>query len=79
MPGVECHLQSPMTAEDVLGHGFAHVAVATGSTWRRDGVGGWHRRPIGLHPDLETLTPDDLLAGAMPTGECVVVFDDDHF
>jgi dimethylamine/trimethylamine dehydrogenase len=79
MPGVECHLQSPMTAEDVLGHGFAHVAVATGSTWRRDGVGGWHRRPIRLHPDLETLTPDDLLAGAMPTGERVVVFDDDHF
>ena len=39
MPTVQTYLASPLTAEDVLGFGFAHVAVATGSTWRRDGVG----------------------------------------
>jgi dimethylamine/trimethylamine dehydrogenase len=79
MPDVECHLESPMTAEDLLAYGFAHIAVATGSTWRRDGVGHWHRRPVAMGPEVEVLTPDDLLAGTRPAHRDVVVFDDDHF
>ncbi len=68
-----------MTAADVLGFGFQHVAVATGSRWRTDGVGRWHTQPLALDPGLETLTPDDLLAGRLPAGERVLVFDDDHY
>jgi dimethylamine/trimethylamine dehydrogenase len=79
MPNVECFLQSTMAADDVLELGFAHVAVATGSAWRRDGVGHWHRRPVDLGPGVEVLTPDDLLSGTRPAERRVAVFDDDHF
>jgi dimethylamine/trimethylamine dehydrogenase len=58
---------------------FQHIAVATGATWRRDGVGRWHTQPIPLHEDLPILTPDDLLRGARPYGERVAIFDDDHY
>jgi dimethylamine/trimethylamine dehydrogenase len=75
---VEVALGSPLAAEDVLGYDFDHVAVATGARWRRDGVGRWHLSPVALE-GVEPLTPDDLLAGARPTGERVVLFDDDHY
>jgi dimethylamine/trimethylamine dehydrogenase len=79
LPNVELALESMVGADDVLEYGFEHVAVATGARWRADGVGRRHTRPIPLDPELETLTPDDLLAGRLPEGRRVVVFDDDHF
>ena len=36
---VTLYRDSALTAEDILGFGFAHVAIATGSAWRSDGVG----------------------------------------
>jgi dimethylamine/trimethylamine dehydrogenase len=79
LPNVEHYFESPMTADEVFGYDFAHVAVATGSTWRRDGVGRWHTRPIPIDDDLELLTPDDLMRGKRPRGPRVVLFDDDHY
>ena len=82
---VEYYLESEMTAQEVLESapefGFNHVAVATGSRWRSDGVGRWHTRPVPLE-GLPVLTPDDLMAGRrpdIPAGSTVVVFDDDHY
>ena len=46
MPNVEIYLQSHMSAGDILEYGFDHVAVATGASWRRDGVGRWHTHPM---------------------------------
>jgi dimethylamine/trimethylamine dehydrogenase len=54
------------------------VAIATGASWRRDGVGRWHRRAIPGHEHAGVFTPDDVMAGAVPEGP-VVVFDDDHY
>jgi dimethylamine/trimethylamine dehydrogenase len=79
MKNVEVFRQSPVSAEDVPEFGFEHVAVATGSTWRRDGVARWHTVPIGIDPAAEILTPDDLMAGTRPRGRRVVLFDDDHY
>jgi dimethylamine/trimethylamine dehydrogenase len=72
-------LESRVDPGDVLELGFAHVAVATGARWRRDGVGRRHTHGLSLDPATETLTPDDLLGGARPAGERVVLFDDDHY
>lgn len=75
---VEVYRDSRLSAEDVLGFGFAHVLLATGSTWRNDGVGRTHHRAI---PGLEhrpLFTPDDLMAGRLPRGE-VMIFDDESF
>ncbi len=77
LANVEVYRESAMTAQEILGYDFDHVAVATGATWRGDGVGRWHTSPIEL--DIEVLTPDDLMEGKRPSGQRVVLFDDDHY
>src|SRR5262249_52000318 len=67
------------TAEEVLRYDFDHVAVATGANWRRDGVGRASLHPLPIEDGLEVLTPDDLLRGARPSGERIVIYDDDHY
>ena len=79
LPSVEVFRESPMTVEDALEYGFDHVAVATGATWRRDGVARWHTTPVEIDEGPQVLTPDDLMAGARPAGRRVVLFDDDHY
>ncbi len=78
LPNVETFLDSALTADQVREFGFDHVVLATGATWRRDGVGYRHHHPIdGLdHPHV--MTPDDVMGGAAVAGP-VVVFDDDHY
>jgi len=78
LTNVEIALESEVTADEVREYGFDHVAVATGARWRADGIGRHHRLPIPI--DLvDILTPDDLYAGTRPTGDRVVLYDDDHY
>jgi dimethylamine/trimethylamine dehydrogenase len=79
LKNVEVALESQMTADDIIGSGFEHVVVATGSEWRNDGVGRWHLRPVPVEGSMSVLTPDDVMAGTRPEGNRVVVFDDDHY
>lgn len=79
LSNVEFFLESAMEADEILSYGFHHVAIATGATWRRDGVGRSHAQPIDLDGSLEILTPDDVMNGTRPCGERVIVFDDDHY
>jgi dimethylamine/trimethylamine dehydrogenase len=75
---VEIALESAVTADEVREYGFDHVAVATGSYWRADGVGRQTTRPIPID-GADVLTPDDLFGGARPAGDRVVLYDDDHY
>lgn len=79
MTNVEVYRESAMSADDIAEFGFAHVAVATGATWRRDGVARWHTEPVPADDSAEILTPDDLMAGLRPSGRKVVLYDDDHY
>jgi dimethylamine/trimethylamine dehydrogenase len=79
MKNVEYYFESAMTADEILEYGFDHIAVATGATWRRDGVGYSHTQPLEMDPRFEILTPDDLIAGTRPSGKDVAIFDDDHY
>ncbi len=79
LPNVELFRESPMTAKEALGYGFDHIAVATGASWRSDGVGRANPRPIPIDTAAEVLTPDDLMSGKAPRGQRVVIFDDDHY
>ncbi|OCC02126.1 NADH:flavin oxidoreductase [Labrys sp. WJW] len=78
MPNVEIYFDSQLSADDILGFGFEHVALATGSTWRRDGVARAHVVPMPIDPAMPVFTPDDLMSGRLPTGR-IVLFDDDHY
>ncbi len=77
-PNVEIYRGSRLDAAEVLEFGFQHVCVATGSTWRRDGVARQHVVAMPMDAAMAVYTPDDLMAGRLPAGE-VVVYDDDHY
>jgi dimethylamine/trimethylamine dehydrogenase len=79
LDNVEVFMQSEMTADDIIDNDFDHVLLATGSHWRRDGVGRWHTHPIEISEDAHVLGPDDIMAGLRPDGKRVVIFDDDHY
>ncbi|MGB1390677.1 MAG: FAD-dependent oxidoreductase, partial [Paracoccaceae bacterium] len=77
-PNVEIYRDSELTAEQILEFGFANVCIATGSRWRRDGVSRQHVTPVSADPAMPVYTPDDLMAGRLPSGH-VVLWDDDHY
>lgn len=78
MPHVLTYPGSPMDADDILEAGFEHVILATGARWRRDGVGRALWKPLPGHDLPHVFTPDDLMAGRLPSGR-VVIFDDDYY
>ena len=79
LQNVEIHYESHLTADDVLELEYGRVAVATGSRWRRDGVGHQWRFPAAGAADAEVYTPDDIMDGARPPGNSVIIWDDDHY
>jgi dimethylamine/trimethylamine dehydrogenase len=78
MANVQTYFDSRLSADDILSFGFEQVALATGATWRRDGVARAHVVPMPNDGELSVFTPDDLMAGKIPQGQ-VVLFDDDHY
>ncbi|MCZ6847461.1 MAG: FAD/NAD(P)-binding oxidoreductase [Alphaproteobacteria bacterium] len=78
MANVDVCLDSNLTPENVLDFGFDHVLVATGASWRKDGVGVNNTSPIAGSGKTNVFTPEDIVAGAEVSGP-VVLFDDDNF
>ena len=78
MPDVNVYLDNDLSADDVLAFGSEHVAIATGSRWRNDGVARHHVKPFGNDGSIPIFTPDDLMDGRLPSGH-VLLFDDDHY
>jgi len=77
-PNCEMYVQSPVDVDIALGMGCQHIFIATGSSWRRDGVGRTYSSPLVIGDDATVLTPDDIVKGASASGS-VVIFDDDHY
>ncbi|WP_421696241.1 FAD-dependent oxidoreductase [Aestuariivirga sp.] len=75
LPNVSVFPGSDMTAEDICSFGADHVVIATGSSWRRDGVGVAGMEQIDLP---FALTPDDVFAGSPISGP-VIIYDDEHY
>ena len=78
MANVEVYLESELDTDAVRDFGFAHVKIATGATWRADGVARFVRSPIPDMPMDTVFTPDDIITGRGPTSGTVLVYDDDH-
>ena len=72
------YFDSKLNADQVLEFGFENVCIATGSHWRGDGASRQHVRPMPMDPAMPVFTPDDLMAGRLPSGK-VVLYDDDHY
>ena len=67
-----------LNANDVLDLEIPHVFIATGSSWRNDGVGRRHHFKIDGIDSVRVLTPDDILSGTRAQGR-VLIYDDDHY
>ena len=78
LANVEIYRESRLGPDEILDLGFDQVVVATGATWRRDGVGGTGFFPIPGIATAPVFTSDDVLAGAELPGP-VLVYDDDHY
>jgi dimethylamine/trimethylamine dehydrogenase len=88
MKNVAMYPSSPMTAEEILESRAQNIILATGATWRRDGVGRTLWKPIVGHELENVFSPDDLLeSGGLPpkireqapSVQNIVIYDDDHY
>ncbi len=61
MKNVAMYPSSPMTADEILESGVQNIILATGATWRRDGVGRTLWKPINGLNSGNVFTPDDLM------------------
>jgi dimethylamine/trimethylamine dehydrogenase len=78
MSNVSVYPSNELTAQDALSLEHEHIVLATGSSWRRDGVGRATYAPPAMTKGANIFTPDDVMSGARPTGR-VVIYDDDHY
>lgn len=88
LPTVEIYRESRLTTSDILELGIDHVVLATGSVWRRDGIGAMGEEVLDLVSSPQVFTPDDVI-GKANSGATdltavglvgpVVVYDDDHY
>ena len=80
---VEMHLNSSLNPQQIVEFSrelnIQHVALATGSSWRKDGVGREHHRPIGHDNSVPVFSPDDVMGDSFPQTNRVIVYDDDHY
>ena len=81
LPGVTVITGRRLRAADVLEYGAELVVIATGSSWRTDGVQPGHPEPMpGADASLpHVLTPEQVCAGKRPPGRRVVVYDTDGY
>jgi dimethylamine/trimethylamine dehydrogenase len=88
MKNVVMYPSSPMMAGEILESGAQNIIIATGATWRRDGVGRTLWKPIPGHDQENVFSPDDILeSGCLPPKwreqapriQNVVIYDDDHY
>jgi dimethylamine/trimethylamine dehydrogenase len=79
MANVSIYPGSELEGEHVLEFGARHVAIATGSQWRGDGVGRDSGFPVPGFDRATVHTPDDIMSGRDPNEGPVIIWDDDHY
>ena len=79
LSNIEVFRESRMTHEQILEVGADHIAIATGSHWRRDGFSSTHLNGIDeLSHSRNLFTPDDIMEGNLPDGP-TIIYDDDNY
>ncbi|MEX0301488.1 MAG: FAD-dependent oxidoreductase [Leisingera sp.] len=75
---VQMFTGSAMTAAEVAELEIPNVFIAAGSSWLRNGTGRSSQAPLPLD-GLPVFTPDDIMAGSLPsTDGPVLIYDDDQ-
>ena len=77
-PNIQLYFDSCLTAADIMSFAIPHVYIATGASWRRDGISRATPFSIPGLGSTNLFTPDDIFAGNTPQGS-VTLFDEDNF
>ncbi|MCP4378992.1 MAG: NADH:flavin oxidoreductase, partial [bacterium] len=75
---VQTYVDSLLAADDVFAMDCAHVAIATGASWRRDFSGVYHQYPIPVSDPAMVISPDEIMSGLRPQGK-VLIYDNDRY
>ena len=67
-----------LSAEDIKEFRADQVIIATGASWRNDGIGSMNFAPLPWLNQVNVLTPDDVMSATKPVTGHVVVYDDEH-
>jgi len=79
VPELELLLDNRLDAMNIIETEIAHVFIATGACWRRDGLGRQHPQGLSFSENcVPVYTPDDIYAGQQ-LPEHILVYDDDHY
>ena len=78
MENVQVYPDNRLDVESILELGSQHVILATGATWRSDGVGRWSNLPFAGCDQDNVIGVERILEGFLPDGP-VVIYDDDHY
>jgi dimethylamine/trimethylamine dehydrogenase len=78
LPNVQVYLDNRLDVESILELEQQHLMIATGSSWRNDGVGRWRDTAFPGSGRPSVFPVESVLAGRLPRGH-VVIYDDDHY
>ena len=75
---IEIYKESELTFSHINVLGINNIFLATGSSWRKDGVGRSRRKPIQGMESLNVLTPEEAIKDSKNLKGPVVVYDDEQ-
>ncbi len=78
LPNVAIYPDNRLDMAAILELEMQHVLVATGASWRSDGVGRHSSSAFDGYQLDSVLTVDSVLDGKLPSGS-VIIYDDDHY
>ena len=74
----QTYVDSFLAVDEILDMGCAHVAIATGASWRRDFTGFHHQYPVPVSEPSMVISPDQIMSGFRPQGR-VLIYDNDGY
>ena len=78
LPNVMVYPDNRLDVDAVLELEHQHIMVATGSSWRNDGIGRWLEKAFEGYQHPTVYPVEKVLKGDLPNGN-VVIYDDDHY
>ena len=75
---IEIYKESELTLSHINELGIDNIFLATGSSWRKDGIGRSRRKPIQGLETLKVLTPEMAIKESKNLSGPIVVYDDEQ-
>ena len=75
---IEVYKESVLTSEHISELGINNIFLATGSAWRKDGIGRSRRTPIKGLENIKVYSPEEAVENEKSIKDTVVIYDDEQ-